>query len=132
MRGFWIGVATCGLLAGSTMHGQERFKVLTERSSGDLERALNEVGASGYRFAGSQGGKSTFGMPNDAVVVMTMDPEGRMFRYIVLATIRTGTMERELNAVPREFSFVGMTAFLGEGAVILEAEDGAGGGEPAR
>ena len=57
---------------------------------------------------------------------MTRDPEGRKFRYIVLATVRTGTMQRELNEVPPEFRFVGMTTFLSEvgggGAVILEAE----------
>ena len=38
-------------------------------------------------------------------------------------TSRTGTMERELNEVPPEFDFVGMTGFFGEGVVILEAED---------
>ena len=92
-----------------------------------MERALNEAGAAGYRFAGTQGGGSTFSFgPNEAVVVMTRDPEVRKFRYIVLATARTGTMQRELNAVPPEFRFVGMTAFPAEvdgpGAVILEAE----------
>ena len=30
-------------------------------------------------------------------------------------TSRTGTMERELNEVPPEFDFVGMTGFFGEG-----------------
>ena len=59
---------------------------------------------------------------------MVRDPEGRKFRYVVSATIRTGTMERELNEVPPEFSFVGMTAFLAEGAAILEAEVPAGSG----
>ena len=63
-----------------------------------------------------------------------LDPEGRRFRYILLATNRTGTMEREINEVPPEYEFVGMTVFSStfggnEAAVILEAEVG---GDPPR
>ena len=51
---------------------------------------------------------------------MVLDPEGPRFRYILLATNRTGTMQREMN-------FAGMTVFSStfggrETAVILEAE----------
>jgi len=84
------------------------------------------AGAAGYRFAGSQGGRSTFVRSDESVVVMALDPDRRRFRYIVLATNRIGTMERELNEVPPEFDIVGITAFrewLEGGAVILEAED---------
>ena len=54
-------------------------------------------------------------------------PEGRRFRYILLATNRTGTMQREMNEAPPEYSFAGMTVFDtrfggNEAAVILEAE----------
>ena len=64
---------------------------------------------------------------SEAVIVMTLDPEGRRFRYILLATNRTGTMQREMNEAPPEYSFVGMTVFDtrfggNEAAVILEAE----------
>ncbi len=80
----------------------------------------------GYRFAGTQRGETAFG-GREAVVVMVLDPEGRRFRYLLLATNRTGTMQRELNAAPPEFNFVGMTVFSStfrgkEAAVILEAE----------
>ena len=34
---------------------------------------------------------------------MRLDTEGRRFRYILLATSRTGTMQEELNAVPTEY-----------------------------
>ena len=61
---------------------------------------------------------------------MVRDPEGRRFRYILLATSRTGTMEQELNGAPPEFNVVGMTVFSStfggkEAAVILEAETSA-------
>ena len=58
---------------------------------------------------------------------MMLDPEGRRFRYVLLATSRTGTLQQELNEVPPEFDLVGMTVFSStfggkEAAVILEAE----------
>ena len=48
-------------------------------------------------------------------------------RFKLLATSRTGTMQRELNEAPPEFNVVGMTVFNSrfggdEAAVILEAE----------
>ena len=57
---------------------------------------------------------------------MTLDPEGRRFRYILLATSRTGTMQREMNEAPPEYEYAGMTVFSStfggrEAAVILEA-----------
>ena len=102
-----------------------KFKLLATSRTGTMEDELNEAGAQGYRFAGTQGGETAFG-GREAVVVMQLDPEGRRFRYILLATSRTGTMEEELNEAPPEFDFAGMTVFQSafggrEAAVILEA-----------
>ena len=41
-----------------------------------MEEELNEVAARGYRFLATQGGETAFG-GSEAVVVMTLDPEGR-------------------------------------------------------
>ena len=87
---------------------------------------LNEAGARGYRVAGAQGGETAFG-GNEAVVIMALDPEGRRFRYILLAPSRTGAMQEELNEVPPEYELVAMTVFSAtfggsEAAAILEAE----------
>ena len=105
---------------------QEKYKLLATNRTGTMQDELNEAGAVGYRFAGTQGGETAFG-GREAVVVMELDPEGRRFRYILLATSRTGTLQRELNEVPPEFELVGMTVFSStfggkEAAVILEAE----------
>ena len=70
----------------------------------------NEAGTRGYRFAGTQGGASAFG-GREAVVIVALDPEGRRFRYILLATNRNGTMQSEMNEAPPEFNFAGMTVF---------------------
>ena len=48
-------------------------------------------------------------------------------KYLILATNRTGTMQKELNEVPPEYELVAMTVFRStfggsEAAAILEAE----------
>ncbi|MYD71004.1 MAG: hypothetical protein F4W89_09725 [Acidobacteria bacterium] len=104
----------------------EKYLLLATNRTGTMEEELNEAGARGYRFAGAQGGETAFG-GREAVVIMTLDPEGRRFRYMLLATNRTGTMQEEMNAAPTEYDFAGMTVFSStfggrEAAVILEAE----------
>ena len=105
-----------------------KYLLLATSRTGTMEDELNEAGSRGYRFLATQGGETAFG-GSEAVVVMTLDPEDRRFRYILLATNRTGTMQREMNEAPPEYSFVGMTVFSTrfggkEAAVILEAEAG--------
>ena len=104
----------------------EKYLLLSTSRTGTMEEELNEAGGRGYRFLTTQGGETAFG-GSEAVVVMTLDPEGRRFRYILLATNRTGTMQTEMNEAPPEYSFAGMTVFDtrfggNEAAVILEAE----------
>ena len=104
----------------------EKYLLLSTSRTGTMEEELNEAGGRGYRFLATQGGETAFG-GSEAVVVMTLDPEGRRFRYILLATNRTGTMQREMNDAPPEYNFAGMTVFDtrfggNEAAVILEAE----------
>ena len=93
-----------------------------------MQDELNEAGAAGYRFRVTQGGETAFG-GREAAVVMERDPEGGRYRYILLATSRTGTMENELNEVPEEFDIVGFTVFSSrfggrEAAAVLEAPAG--------
>ena len=104
----------------------DKYLILATSRTGSMEEELNAVGARGYRVAGAQGGETAFD-GNEAVVIMALDPEGRQFRYILLATSRTGTMQEELNEVPPEYELVAMTVFRStfggdEAAAILEAE----------
>ena len=104
----------------------DKYLILATNSTGTMEEELNAAGARGYRVAGAQGGQTAFG-GSEAVVIMSLDPEGQQFRYILLATSRTGTMQEELNEVPSEYELVAMTVFPStfrgdEAAAILEAE----------
>ena len=104
----------------------DKFLLLATSRTGTMEKELNEAGARGYRFAGTQGGETAFG-GREVVVIMSLDPEGRRYRFILLATSRTGTMQKEMNEAPPEYEFAGMTVFQSrfggsEAAVILQAE----------
>ena len=122
---WWIVTCVCVLTAFAPMEAQEKYKLLATNRTGTMEDELNAAGAAGYRFAGTQGGETAFG-GREAVIVMSLDPDSRRFRYILLATNQTGTMQDELNNAPPEFNIVGMTVFQStfggkEAAVILEA-----------
>lgn len=128
MRAIWGVVAACILVSAvpDAAPAQGRFILLATNRTGTMEDELNAAGADGYRFVGTQGGETAFG-GSEVVVIMERDPEGRRYRYMLLATSRTGTMEQELNDVPPEFEVVGMTIFDStfggdESAVILQAE----------
>ena len=127
MKRFRWSLLVAGIvLAAGPAWGQDRFLLLATNRTGTMQDELNEAGAAGYRFRGTQGGETAFG-GSEAVVVMERDPEGRRFRYLLLATNRTSTMQDELNQVPPEFRYVGMTVFTStfggdEAAVILEAD----------
>ena len=104
----------------------DKFLLLATSRTGTMEKELNEAGALGYRFAGTQGGETAFG-GREVVVIMSLDPTGRRYRFILLATSRTGTMQKEMNEAPPEYEFAGMTVFESrfggrEAAVILQAE----------
>ena len=128
MRAIW-GVLAASVLASAVPDAawaQDRFILLATNRTGTMEDELNAAGADGYRFVGTQGGETAFG-GSEVVVIMERDPEGRRYRYMLLATSRTATMEQELNSVPPEFEVVGMTIFDStfggdESAVILQAE----------
>ena len=114
------------LAAEKRVEQQEKFLLLATNRTGTMEKELNEAGARGYRFAGTQGGETAFG-GREVVVIMSLDPDGRRYRYILLATSRTGTMQKEMNEAPPEYEFAGMTVFESrfggrEAAVILQAE----------
>ena len=104
----------------------DKYLLLSTNRTSTMDKELNDAGERGYRFAAVQGGETVFG-GNEVVVIMELDAEGRRIRYILLATNRTGTIQREMNEAPPEYDFVGMTVFSStfgakEAAVILEAE----------
>lgn len=95
-----------------------------------MEKELNEAGAAGYRFVSVRGGETAVGKE---VVVLMEKPDGASthYQYRLLATNRTSTLEKELQAAGDEgFDIVGQaqfeSAFGGKEAVaILQRVEGA-------
>ena len=57
-------------------HEPEMYLLLATNGTGTMQDELDEAGARGYRFAGTQGGETAFG-GREAVVIMALEPEGR-------------------------------------------------------
>jgi hypothetical protein len=101
---------------------ENEYKLLATVKTSTLEKEMNEAAEAGYRLAGTLGGDVQNG---EIITVMRRLPstsdKGR-FSYKLLATSRTGTMQKELQAAGDEgYEYAGQTA-RGEVMVILELD----------
>ena len=106
------------------------YRVLATTKTSTMEKELNEAAADGYRFRDVMGGETGFG-GSEVVVVVSRDPgspvEGR-FRYKLLATSKTSTMQKELQeASDAGYEVVGQTVFSttfgGDEVVVILQRD---------
>ena len=108
---------------------QVSYKVLATSKTSTMEKEMNEAGAAGYRFVAVMGGETAVG-GNEVVVLMQTggDVTGK-FRYKLLATNRTGTMQKEMSAAALDgYDYVGQTVFesaFGGEEVVSIVERGA-------
>ncbi|MCS7026959.1 MAG: hypothetical protein NZV14_19355 [Bryobacteraceae bacterium] len=112
------------------------YKVLATTKTSTMERELNEAAQAGYVFAAVMGGETAAG--NEIVVIMTRTSGGGAAgrrRYKLVATSRTGTMQRELQQAGDEgFRYCGQTVYestFGGREVVVILERPAS-GEPKR
>lgn len=90
------------------------YRVLATSRTSTMEKEMNEAGSAGYGFMGVMGGETGFG-GKEVVVVMGKrigaDDSVRK-RYKLLATQRTGTMQKEIQQAGEEgFEYLGQTVF---------------------
>ena len=108
---------------------QVDYKVLATAKTSTMEKEMNEAGAAGYKFVDVMGGETAIG-GKEVVVLMQKggDVTGR-FRYKLLATSRTGTMQKEMSEAALDgFDYVGQTVFeslFGGEEVVSIVERGA-------
>src|SRR5437763_1631015 len=72
------------------------YKLLATSRTSTMEKEINEAAREGYRFAGTMGGDTHEG---EIITIMRKLPDGDdkdRFQYKLLATERTGTMQREM------------------------------------
>lgn len=101
------------------------YRVLATTRTTTMEKELNQAAESGFRFQTIMGGETAAG-GKEAVCVMTRtDAKGR-FRYKLLATNRTSTMQQEMQlAADDGFEYKGQTVFeslLGGREVVIIME----------
>jgi hypothetical protein len=106
------------------------YQVLATAKTSTMEKEMNEAGAMGYKFVSVMGGETAVGGKQVVVLMQkggtTVDGK---YRYKLLATSRTGTMQRELSDAAMDgYDYVGQTVFeslFGGEEVVSIVERGA-------
>lgn len=91
------------------------YWVLATTKTSTMEKEMNDAATRGYRFAAAMGGETAFG-GKEAVVTMVKPlqsaPESERWRYLLLATNRTSTMQKEISEAARKgYVYKGQTIF---------------------
>jgi hypothetical protein len=118
------------MLTAPAAHAQEvEYVLLATSKTSTMEKELNENAELGYRFQAVMGGETAFG-GNEVVALMARsDRAGKgRYRYKLLATSKTSTMQREIeDAGDVGYEYKGQTVFESlfggrEVVVILERD----------
>jgi hypothetical protein len=103
-----------------------------------MQKEMREAGEQGFRFVAAMGGETAIG-GNEVVVLMEQAPGTTVrYDYLVLATNRTSTLQRELQQAGDDgYQIVGQTVFQStfggrETAALLERAQGAGAADVVR
>ena len=88
-----------------------QYRLLATGKTSTMEKELQQAGDTGFEYRGQTVFKSTFGGKEVAVILeRDKSNEPAKYRYRVLATSKTSTMEKELQEVTAAgYEFVGMT-----------------------
>ena len=118
------------LLSGNTAFAQNTdYRVLATSRTWTMEKEMNEAGADGYKFAAVMGGETAIGGKEVVVLMHKVAGASGPFRYHLLATSRTSTMEKEMNEAAADgYDYVGQTVFestFGGEEVVTIVERGA-------
>ncbi|MEO8597139.1 MAG: hypothetical protein ABI759_27720 [Candidatus Solibacter sp.] len=105
------------------------YRLLATSRTSTMEKEMNQAAEAGYVFGSVMGGETGLG-GKEVVVVMVKNADAPAAKraYKLLATSRTGTLQKELNAAGDEgFDYCGQTVFASvmggrEVAVILERD----------
>jgi hypothetical protein len=137
------GFRFAGVMGGDTSFGGKEVVTIMQRNAGDepqryaykllatqktstMQKELQQLGDEGYEYKGQTVFESAFG-GREVVIILELDrarAEKQRFEYLLLATKKTSTMQKELSAAGgKGFEFVGVTvgetAFGGHEVVTI-------------
>lgn len=129
-----IAVTTllCALALAASAAAQEgscEYKLLATQKTSTMKKELNEFAAQGFHFAGVMGGETAFGGKETVVIMERCGNSDRdRFHYELLATNKTGTMQKEIQQAGNEgYEYKGQTVFEtsfgGQEVVIILERD---------
>lgn len=106
------------------------YKLLATNKTSTMQKELNQAAGSGFRYDGVMGGETAFG-GSETVVIMSRNPKENLagqYEYRLLATSKTSTMQKELQAAADEgYEYRGQTVFNttfgGEEVVVILERD---------
>jgi len=118
-------ITVFAFLSSIAFAAETEYKVIATSKTSTNEKEMNEAAEVGYRFGGVMGGETSFG-GSEAVTIMTRTrgDEKQRFAYKLVATSKTSTMQKELQAAGDEgFEYKGQTvyksAFGGKEVVVI-------------
>lgn len=117
------------VLVSAPAFAQVDYKVLATSKTSTMEKEMNEAGAAGYKFMAVMGGETAIGGKEVVVLMQKGGDVSGKYRYKLLATNRTSTMQKEMNDAALDgYDYVGQTVFeslFGGEEVVSIVERGA-------
>ncbi len=109
MRSLFVAAA---LFVASPAFAQIDYKVLATSKTSTMEKEMNEAGAAGYKFKAVMGGDTAIGGKQVVVLMQKGGDVAGKYRYRLLATSRTSTMQKEMSDAALDgYDYVGQTVF---------------------
>lgn len=128
MTRFVLAVSAC-LFASVPAFAQVDYRVLATSKTSTMEKEMNEAGAAGFKFVSVMGGETAVGGKEVVVLMQKGGDVAGKYRYKLLATNRTSTMQKEMNDAAMDgYDYVGQTVFeslFGGEEVVSIVERGA-------
>jgi hypothetical protein len=105
-----------------------QYTVLATNKTSTMQKEMGEAAASGFRFISTMGGETAFGGSEVVVIMARGNDTKARYEYRLLATSKTGTMQKELQqASDAGYDYIGQTVFKstfgGSEVVVLLERD---------
>ena len=134
MRPLLIAVLPLILTSSALAQDAVQYRLIAANRTSTMQKELQAAGSAGFRFAAVMGGDTAFGGKEVVVVMQKPASSTDRFDYLLLATSKTSTMQREMQeAGDAGFLYVGQTVFEAafRGEEVVSVFERRGGSAPA-
>ena len=118
------------IMAAGSIDDEKEYRLLATTRTSTMQKEMNKVAAQGFRFSDMMGGETAFGGKEIVTAMERRAASGnaKRFEYMLLATSKTSTMQKELRAAGEKgYAYAGQSvtetawgAFEEEVVVVLE------------